>query len=71
MQRGILWLPPEEDRGRAGAMQDGCQEVTIPPTPVNDDGSVAPWGGLGGEGAALEVASGFILQDKLTDLLRD
>lgn len=50
MQRGILWLPPEEDRGRAGAMQDGCQEVTIPPTPMNDDGSVARGGGVGGKG---------------------
>lgn len=65
MQRGILWLPPEEDRGRAGAMQDGCQEVTILPTPMNDGGSVAAGGGT------LEVASGFILQDELTDLLRD
>lgn len=40
-----MWLPPEEDRGRAGAVQDELPGGNlIPPTP-NDGGSVAGrWG---------------------------
>lgn len=43
-----MWLSPEEDRGRAGAVQDelpGGNLTPPPPPPMNDGGSVAGrWG---------------------------